>query len=233
MRPQDTWTRRKVSVYISALSMTLKRFHVPRRIVESCSRFQHHECTEERVLSVVEKGEVTSVEEGQHVGRATVWLAERRNRVYDVSLTRGRPRRIHFVAVSLPEMLRVKKCWVASELDVATVRDDQYPVVVDLETFVCLPKNGNRQRKATKLCALRLRNQVCREAFQKDLEGIQGGTPCKHVDEHHAVCIRAIQDLARRHFESQKQGPRKHWISLRTWTLMVCVKVLQADENGV
>ena len=66
------------------------------------------------------------------------------------------------------------------------------------------------------------RNQVCREAFQKDLEGIQGGTPCKH----HAVCIRAIQDLARRHFESQKQGPRKHWISLRTWTLMDCVKVL-------
>ena len=41
-------------------------------------------------------------------------------------------------------------------------------------------------------------------------EGIQGGTPCKHVDEHHAVCIRAIQDLARRHFDSQKQGPRKH-----------------------
>ena len=92
---------------------------------------------------------------------------------------------------------------------------------------LCLPKNGNRQRKATKLCALRLRNQVCREAFQKDLEGIQGGTPCKHDDEHHAVCIRVIQNLARRHFESQKQGPRKHWISLRTWTLKDCVKVLR------
>ena len=128
--------------------------------------------------------------------------------------TRGRPRRIDFVAVYLPEMLRVK-----------TVRDDHYPVVVDLETLVCLPKIGNRQRKAKKFCALRLRNQVCREAFQKDLEGIQGGTPCKHVDEHHAVCIRAIQDLARRHFEGQKQGPRKHWISLRTWTLMDCVKL--------
>ena len=38
--------------------------------------------------------------------------------------TRGRPRRIDFVAVSLPEMLRVKKRKVASELDVATVRDD-------------------------------------------------------------------------------------------------------------
>ena len=56
---------------------------------------------------------------------------------------------------------------------------------------------------------------------------MQSGTPCKHVDEHHAVCIRAIQDLARRHFEGQKQGPRKHWISLRTWTLMDCVKVLR------
>ena len=100
-------------------------------------------------------------------------------------------------------------------------------MVVDFETIVCLPKAGNRQRKATKHCALRLRNQVCREAFQKDLEGMQGGTPCKHVDEHHAVCIRAIQDLARRHFEGQKQGPRKHWISLRTWTLMDCVKVLR------
>ena len=141
--------------------------------------------------------------------------------------TRRRPRRIDFVAVSLSEMLRVKKCWIASELDVATVRDDHYPVVVDFETIVSLPKAGNRQRKATKLCALRLRNQVCREAFQKDLEGFQGGTPCKHVDEHHAVCFRAIQDLARRHFESQKQGPRKHWISLRTWTFMDCVKVLR------
>ena len=41
------------------------------------------------------------------------------------------------MAVSLLEMLRVKKCWVASELDVATVlRDDHYPVVVDLETWV-------------------------------------------------------------------------------------------------
>ena len=68
---------------------------------------------------------------------------------------------------------------------------------------------------------------MCREAFQRDLEGIQGGTPCEHVDEHHAVCIRAIQDLAWRHFESQKQGPRKHWISLRTWTLVDCVKVLR------
>ena len=54
--------------------------------------------------------------------------------------TRRGPRHIDFVAVSLPEMLRVKKCWVASELDVATVRDDHYPVAVDLETFVCLPK---------------------------------------------------------------------------------------------
>ena len=48
---------------------------------------------------------------------------------------------------------------------------------------------------------------------------------CQQRD--HAVYIRPIQDLARRHFESQKQGPRKHWISLRTWTLMDCVKVLR------
>ena len=101
-------------------------------------------------------------------------------------------------------------------------------MVVDLETFVCLPKTG--KRKATKFCSLRLRNQECRDAFQKDLEGVQGGTPCKHVDEHDAVCIRAI---ARRHFESQKQGPRKHWISLRTWTLMECVKVLRRLKRMV
>ena len=63
--------------------------------------------------------------------------------------------------------------------------------------------------------------------------GVQGGTPCKHVDEHHAVCIRAIQDLARRHLESQKQGPRKHRISLRTWTLMDCVKVLRRLKRMV
>ena len=100
-------------------------------------------------------------------------------------------------------------------------------VVVDFETIVCLPKAGNRQRKAEKLCFLWLRNQVCREAFEKDLE-----LRCKHV-EHHAVCIRAIQDLARGHFKSQKQGPRKHWISLRTWTLMDCVKVLRRLKRMV
>ena len=70
-------------------------------------------------------------------------------------------------------------------------------------------------------------NPVCREAFQKKLQRIQVGTACIHVDEHHVVCMRAMQDLAQRHFERQTQGPRKHWISLRTWTLMDCVKVLR------
>ena len=37
---------------------------------------------------------------------------------------RERRRRIDSVAVSFPEMVRVKRCWVASELNVATVRDD-------------------------------------------------------------------------------------------------------------
>ena len=109
----------------------------------------------------------------------------------------------------LPEMLRVKKCWVASELDVATVRDDHYPVVVDLETFVCLPKTG--KRKATKLCALRLRNQECREAFQKDLEGSQGGTPCKH-----AVWAEKTLDLLA---DLDPHG--------------LCQSSAQSDENGV
>ena len=54
--------------------------------------------------------------------------------------TRERPRRSDFVAVSLPEMLRVKRCWVASELGVATGRDDHHAVVVDLETVWCFPE---------------------------------------------------------------------------------------------
>ena len=127
--------------------------------------------------------------------------------------TRERPRRIDFVAVSLPEMLRVKRCWVASELDVATVRDDHYAVVVDLET----------------MCPLLMRNLVCREAFQQDLERIQVGTAGIHVDEHHAVCMRAIQDLAQKHFGRQKQEPRKHWL----WNFMDCVKVLRRVKRMV
>ena len=140
--------------------------------------------------------------------------------------TRERPRRIDFAAVFLPEMLRVKRCWLSSELDVAA-RDDHCAVVVDVETMWCLPKTGSRHRKTAKHCALRLRNPVCGEASQKDLERIQVGTACIHVDEHHAVCMRAIQDLAQTHFERQKQGPRKHRISLRTWTLVDCVKALR------
>ena len=46
--------------------------------------------------------------------------------------TRRRPKRIDFVAVSLPDTVRVKRCWVASELVVATVRVDHYAVVLDL-----------------------------------------------------------------------------------------------------
>ena len=59
--------------------------------------------------------------------------------------TRERPRRIDFTAVSLPKMVRIKRCW-ASELDVATVRDDHH-AVVDLETMLCLPRacNGSCQ----------------------------------------------------------------------------------------
>ena len=138
-----------------------------------------------------------------------------------------RPRRIDSVAVSLPKTLRATRCWVASELDVATVRDDHYAVVVDLETMLCLPRAGNRQREAVKHCPLLMRNPVRREAFQQDLERIQVGTAGIHVDEHHAVCMRAIQDLAQKHFGRQKQEPRKHWLTLRTWTLMDCVKVLR------
>ena len=105
--------------------------------------------------------------------------------------TRERPRRSDFVAVSLPEMLRVKRCWVASELDVAPVPDDHYAVVVDLETVWCFPRVGSRHRNA-KHCALRMRNPMCREAFQHDLERAQLGTADIHVDEHHAVCVLAI-----------------------------------------
>ena len=84
--------------------------------------------------------------------------------------TRGRPRRIDFMAVSLPEIVRVKRCWVASELNVATMRDDHHAVVVDLEMMLCLPRAGNWHRKAAKHCPLLTRSPVRREAFQQDLE---------------------------------------------------------------
>ena len=87
--------------------------------------------------------------------------------------------------------------------------DDHYAVVVDLETMWCFPRVGSRHRGAEH-CALRMRNPMCREAFQHDLERAQLGTADIHVDEHHAVCIRAIQRLARKHCGCQKQGPRKH-----------------------
>ena len=87
----------------------------------------------------------------------------------------------------------------------ATVRDDHYAVVVDLETMICFPRIGSRHRKA-KHCTLRIRNPVCRRAFQLDLETIQVGTAGTHVNEHHAVCMRAIQYLARKYSGCQKQG---------------------------
>ena len=68
------------------------------------------------------------------------------------------------------------------------------------------------------------RNPVRREAFQQDLERTQVGTADIRVDEHHAACMRTIQDLVQKHFGHQKLGPRKHWLSLRTWTLMDSVK---------
>ena len=108
----------------------------------------------------------------------------------------------------------------------ATVRDDHCPVVVDLGTMLCFPRAGSRHRKA-KHCTLRMRNPVCREAFQHDLERIQMGAADIHVDDNHAVCMRAIQCLARKHLVCQKQGPRKHWLTLRTRTLMDCVNVLR------
>ena len=92
---------------------------------------------------------------------------------------------------------QLHRCWVASERDVATVRDDHDAVVVDVS------RTGTRHRKA-KHCTLRMRNPVCRKAFQQDLEGIHVGTAGIHVDKHHAVCMRAIQDLPRKHFGCRK-----------------------------
>ena len=124
--------------------------------------------------------------------------------------TRRKPSCIDFVAVSLPEMVRVKRCWVAGELVVATGRDDHYAVVVDLETMLCLPRAGNRHCRAPKHCHLLMRNLVRREAFQQDLERIQVGTAGIHVDEHHAVCMRTIQDLPQKHFGRQKNRSREN-----------------------
>ena len=45
-------------------------------------------------------------------------------------------------------MLRVNRCWVSNELDVATVRDDHHAVVVDVETMLCFPRAGSQHRKA-------------------------------------------------------------------------------------
>ena len=47
---------------------------------------------------------------------------------------------------------------------------------------------------------LLIRHPVRREAFQQGLEKFQLGTAGIHVDEHHAVCMRTIQNLAQQHF---------------------------------
>ena len=72
------------------------------------------------------------------------------------------------------------------------------------------------------------------DAFQHDLERAQLGTADIHVDEHHAVCVHAIQCLARKHFGCQKQGPRKHWLTLRTLDPDgSCQGPPQDEENGL
>ena len=139
--------------------------------------------------------------------------------------TRRRPRRIDFVAVSLLEIVKVKRCWVASELDVATVRDDHCAVVVDLETMLCLPRAGNGHRRAAKHCHPLMRNLVRREVFQQDLfrweqlaSMLMNTTLC--------ACGRS-RIWRRNYFGCQTQGPRKHWLTFRTWTFMDCVKLLR------
>ena len=147
--------------------------------------------------------------------------------------TRRRPRRSDFVAVSLPEMVRVKRCWVACELVVATVRDD-HCAVVDLETMLCLPRAGNGHRRAAKHCSLLMRNPVRREAFQRDLERIQVGTAGIHVDEHHAVCMRTIQDLAQKLLRVSKTVAEKtlgYFLDLDPYGL--CQGPPQGEENDV
>ena len=79
-----------------------------------------------------------------------------------------------------------------------------------------------------------VRNPVCREAFQQDLERIQVGTYGIHVDEHHAVCMRTIQDLAQKLLRASKTGAEKTLAYLPDLDLHgLCQGPPQGEENGV
>ena len=94
MCSQDAWTPQSQYVHVRP-EHDVKRLPCPATYCgEQCFRFQHRE-----------KGEVTSVEEGQHVGRATVGLARRRYRGYDVSDGEAREGD-HQTSASTPRMWR-------------------------------------------------------------------------------------------------------------------------------
>ena len=92
--------------------------------------------------------------------------------------TRRRPRRIDFVAVSLPEFLTVKSGLRAN------LMWQQCVTTIMLWWLI-----SRRCHRKAKHCALRMRNLMCREAFQYDLERVQLGTADIHVDEHHAANV--------------------------------------------
>ena len=63
---------------------------------------------------------------------------------------------------------------------------------------------------------------------------MQGGTPCKHVDEHHAVCISCDSGSGAEAFRGSEAGAEKTLDLLADLDPHgLCQSSSQADENGV
>ena len=96
------------------------------------------------------------------------------------------------------------------------------------ENWQRTPQGG----KATAAC--RCETRCAEKPFSEDLERIQVGTAGIHVDEHHAVCMRTIQDLAQKLLRVSKTVAEKtlgYFLDLDPYGL--CQGPPQGEENDV
>ena len=142
-------------------------------------------------------------------GRSTTW----------VSPEGTSTRRIDYVAIPVAwPMLGVSAC-IWEDLDLLAKRDDHFMAVVCVEVAGQIIAPSRRWRAS--VCNTRLMRDSSKcEAFAAELKEVPAVQWQIDAQSHWADATHKVRDLLAKHFPMQDRGPKKEWISEKTWSLM-------------
>ena len=133
--------------------------------------------------------------------------------------SQGHEHRIDYICVPVGLLQDVSGCRVDRSVDVATVRDDHFPLRAELRLGGPPPPPAPRWRAPCCERAL-LAPGPQADRFVQCLAALPAIDPASDVDAHHRLLVHWIRQAASVCFPVQKRKPRASWLSAQSWQLM-------------